>query len=114
MEIVFLKSIRKHYLLVEEYPIFMGPKHQNPYGNYPMLQADIVYKEGGRQLLIEENMVTGQLASLVCPVGTFGIEREMLFVVSLHYSVSLFVSLSKRFFLLLFKVTYTLEFFFRE
>ena len=95
VEIVFFKSIRIHYLLVSEYPTVRGPKHRSTYGNDPMLQAEIVYKEGVIQLFIEGNMVTGHLASFVHPFGSFGSERKMLFVVSLHYSVSLFVSLSK-------------------
>jgi hypothetical protein len=93
VEIVCFKSIRKFFLLVEEYPIFLGPKHRNPYADYPMLQAQVVYKDGGSKILIEENMVTGHLASMECPVGSFGEERKMLFVVSLHFSVSLFISL---------------------
>ena len=60
-----------------------------------MLQAEIVYKEGGSQILIEGNMVTGHLASFVNPVGSFGSERKMLLVVSLHYSVIIFVPISK-------------------
>lgn len=41
-EIVCFKSIRIFFLLVEEYPIFLGPKHRNPYADYPMLQAQVV------------------------------------------------------------------------
>lgn len=88
VEIAVDLEARVHFLLVKNYPIVDYLGWMSPYKGHPLLQAEVLQKEGGEMKIILGDSVITHFACLPCQPGQFGVENNKLLAVKLNHLVS--------------------------